>query len=112
MQLADYDYELPIERIAQTPIEPRDAARLLVDHGSAPPEHRHVSYLPDLLEPGDLLVLNDSRVSPARLHLRRRTGAAVELLLLEPRDEQHRVWEALARPARKLRDGESLLAAD
>ncbi len=112
MQIADFDYELPDHRIAQTPIEPRDAARLLVDRGSAPPAHRHVSDLPELLRAGDLLVLNETRVIPARLRLRRTTGGAAEVLLLEPRDADRRVWEALVRPGAKLRVGERLFADD
>lgn len=112
MQLSDFDYELPAANIAQTPIEPRDAARLLVDRGSAPPEHRHVRDLPDLLRPGDLLVLNETRVIPARLRLRRVTGGAVEVLLLEPRAADRRRWEALVRPGGKLAAGELLYAGD
>ncbi len=108
MKLADIDYELPAERIAQHPIEPRDAARLLVDRGSAAPEHRHVRDLPDLLGDGDLLVVNDSKVIPARLLLSRETGGAAEVLLLEALDAERRTWEALVRPARKLRVGEVL----
>jgi S-adenosylmethionine:tRNA ribosyltransferase-isomerase len=108
VRLADFDYDLPPERIAQTPIEPRDAARLLVDRGSAPPEHRHVRELPDLLRDGDLLVLNETRVIPARLRLRRSTGGAAEVLLLEPRDAARRRWEALVRPGGKLAVGEEL----
>lgn len=106
----DYDYDLPEEAIAQTPAEPRDAARLLVDRGpDAPPLHRHVRDLPDLLEPGDLVVVNDTRVIPARLRLRRETGGEVEVLLLEPVHGD--VWEALVRPSRKLRVGELLRSA-
>ncbi len=109
MQLADFDYLLPAERIAQTPIEPRDAARLLVDRGSASPQHRHVSDLLEILEPGDLLVVNDTKVLPARLRLRRLTGGAAEVLLLEALDPQRRTWEAMVRPARKLHVGEQLV---
>jgi S-adenosylmethionine:tRNA ribosyltransferase-isomerase len=113
VRLADFDYELPAEAIAQTPIEPRDAARLLVDGGSgAAPLHRRVRDLPLLVQPGDLVVVNDSRVIPARVHLRRDTGGAAEVLLLEPLDGTRRVWEALVRPARRLRAGEVLFAAD
>ena len=112
MQIADFDYELPEDRIAQTPIEPRDTARLLVDRGSAPPDHRRVTDLPELLRAGDLLVLNETRVIPARLRLRRSTGGAAEVLLLEPRDADRRTWEALVRPGAKLRVGERLLAGD
>src|SRR6186997_2052036 len=108
MRLEDLDYDLPVERIAQTPIEPRDSARLLVDRGSAPPEHRTVRELTSLLREGDLLVVNDTRVIPARLTLRRGTGGAAEVLLLEALDDTRRTWEALVRPARKLRAGEQL----
>ena len=112
MQLSDFDYDLPPERIAQTPVEPRDAARLLVDRGAAPPEHRHVRDLAELLRPGDVLVLNDTKVIPARLALQRATGGAAEVLMLEPLDGERRVWEALVRPARKLKRGETLLASN
>ena len=112
MRLADFDYELPSERIAQTPIAPRDAARLLVDRGSAPPEHRHVRDLPEILRPGDLLVVNETKVIPARLPLVRATGGKAEVLMLEPLDGERRVWEALVRPARKLKPGETLFAPD
>lgn len=107
MRTQDFDYELPPERIAQQPIEPRDAAKLLVDRGAGrSPDHRHVRDLPQLLQPGDLLVVNDSRVIPARLRLQRPTGGAVELLLLEALGADR--WEALARPARKLHPGDRL----
>lgn len=112
MLLEEFDYDLPDEAIAQTPVEPRDSARLLVDHGSRPAEHRHVSDLTELLSDGDVLVVNDSRVIPARLAVQRATGGAVEILLLEPLDETRRVWDALARPARKLGVGEQLFTAD
>jgi S-adenosylmethionine:tRNA ribosyltransferase-isomerase len=112
MRLTDFDYELPAERIAQTPIEPRDAARLLVDRGSVDPDHRHVRDLPELLRDGDLLVVNDTKVIPARLRLRRETGGAAEVLLLEPLSADRRMWEAMIRPARKLGVGEQLLTDD
>lgn len=112
MLLSDFDYELPPDRIAQTPIEPRDAARLLVDRGAAEPEHRHVCDLPEILRPGDLVVVNETKVIPARLALRRSTGGKAEVLMLEPFDGERRVWEALIRPARKLKAGERLLAPD
>ena len=112
MLIADFDYELPDDRIAQTPIEPRDGARLLVDRGSAEQEHRHVRDLPDLLRAGDLLVLNETRVIPARLRLHRATGGAAEVLLLEPWDADRRTWEALVRPGAKVRVGEHLFAGE
>lgn len=109
MRLTDFDYELPHARIAQVPIEPRDAARLLVDRGSAPPDHLHVRDLPMLLRPGDLVVVNDTKVIPARLRLHRTSGGAVEVLLLEPIGPERTTWEAMIRPARKLREGEPLI---
>lgn len=112
MRLDDFDYVLPEHRIAQVPVEPRDSARLLVDRGSVEPEHRTVRDLPALLREGDLLVVNDTRVIPARLRLSRASGGAAEVLLLEALDESRRSWEALVRPARKLRPGELLYSAD
>lgn len=112
MRLADFDYELPPDRIAQHPIEPRDAARLLVDQGSLAPLHRHVRDIGEFIRDGDLIVVNDTKVIPARLRVSRHTGGAAEVLLVEPLDGQRRVWEALVRPARKLRVGEELVAAD
>lgn len=112
MRLDEFDYDLPEERIAQVPVEPRDSARLLVDLGRAPPAHRHVADLPSLLRPGDLLVINETRVIPARLRLRRASGGAAEVLLLEPLSPDRRTWEALIRPARRLREGETLVGAD
>jgi S-adenosylmethionine:tRNA ribosyltransferase-isomerase len=112
VRLEEFDYELPAERIAQVPVEPRDAARLLVDRGSDPPEHRTVADLPALLRPGDVVVVNDTKVIPARLRLYRVTGGAAEVLLLEPRDPARRRWEALVRPARRLGEGEHLHSAD
>ncbi|MEY4371264.1 MAG: S-adenosylmethionine:tRNA ribosyltransferase-isomerase [Actinomycetota bacterium] len=109
MHLDDFDYVLPEDRIAQTPVEPRDSARLLVDRGTAGVEHRMVADLVELLEPGDVLVVNDSKVIPARLRLRRRSGGAVEVLLLEQSDGDDRNWDALIRPARKMRVGEVLV---
>ena len=106
MQLADVDYNLPPAAIAQRPVEPRDAARLLVDRGDiSTPADRHVSDLHELLRPGDVLVVNDTRVLPARLLLCRPGGAPAEVLLLEPVDASMGVWIALARPGRKIRPG-------
>ncbi len=110
MRLADLDYPLDPARIAQVPLEPRDAARLLVDRGSAPPEHRTVADLPSLVGPGDLIVVNDTRVIPARLHLHKETGGAVEVLLLE-RTARHE-WEALVRPGRRVPPGTVVSGAD
>jgi S-adenosylmethionine:tRNA ribosyltransferase-isomerase len=107
VETAAFDYELPEERIAQHPLAERDAARLLVDRGpGVEPGHRFVRDLPDLLEPGDLLVVNTTRVLPARLHLRKASGGAAEVLLLERVDG--RVWEALVRPNRRLPPGTEL----
>ena len=114
METAAFDYELPPERVAQVPLEPRDAAKLLVDGGpGTEPTHRFVRDLPDLLEPADLVVVNDTRVLPARLHLRRASGGAAEVLLLERRGSDPVAgWQALVRPSRKLAPGERLAPAD
>jgi S-adenosylmethionine:tRNA ribosyltransferase-isomerase len=103
---AQLDYHLPPELVAQHPAEPRDASRLLVlRRASGAVEHRLFSDFPDLLA-GELVVVNDSRVVPARLRAHRATGGEVEILLLERRDDTS--WEALARPSRRLRAGERL----
>lgn len=91
------------------PVEPRDSARLLVAAGSSKAQHRRVADLPDLLQPGDVVVLNDTRVLPARLSLRRASGGSIEALVLEPHaDAGQRVWEVLLRPSRRIRVGELL----
>ena len=107
MDMARLDFELPSELIAQRPAEPRDASRLLVyRRNSATIEHRVFSDLPGLLA-DELVVVNDSRVVPGRLRLRRASGGAVEVLLLEALAGEG-LWEALVRPARRLRAGEQL----
>ena len=101
------DYELPATLVAQTPIEPRDSSRLLVyRRASRAIEHRTVAELPEILD-GELVVVNDTRVVPARLHVRRASGGAVEVLLVE-RIDDNGTWEALVRPSRRLRSGERL----
>jgi S-adenosylmethionine:tRNA ribosyltransferase-isomerase len=105
----DLDYDLPDELVAHVPVEPRDSARLLVDRGSTSPDDRTVADLASLLRAGDLLVVNDTRVLPARLRLVRPSGGAAEVLLLEPLDGERRRWEALLRPGKRLRPGERLL---
>jgi len=104
----DIEYHLPPEAIAQHPLVRRDSARLLVDHAGEI-QHRWVSDLPDMLEPGDLVVVNNTRVLPARLPLRRSTGGAAEVLLLEELDDGR--WQALVRPSRKLPPGTVVTAA-
>lgn len=108
MQSSDFDYHLPPARIAQVPAEPRDSARLLVDRGAAGVSHRQVRDLVEFLEPGDLLVVNDTKVLPARVLVRRSSGAQVEVLLLEARDPESRRWSALVRPGGRLRENEIL----
>ena len=109
MELADFDYDLPEGSIAQAPIEPRDRARLLVDRGPGhAPEHRTVAHLPSLIRPCDVIVVNTTRVLPARLTLRKPTGGAVEVLLLERLATG--AWEALVRPRSKVRPGTVLTA--
>jgi S-adenosylmethionine:tRNA ribosyltransferase-isomerase len=106
--MADFDYDLPPELIAQEPLADREASRLLVlPRDGSPFAHRMFRELPDLLDPGDLLVVNDSRVIPARLLGHRETGAEVEILLL--RREDSGLWRALARPTRRLRIDERIV---
>ena len=109
LKTAEFDYPLPQAAIAQHPCEPRDAARLLVDRGvDAAPAHHIVRDLPDLLEPGDLVVINDTKVLPARLHLAKASGGAVEVLLLDPVRRPEgltQAWHALVRPGRKVKAG-------
>lgn len=108
MKTSDFYFDLPEELIAQTPLERRDASRLLcLDRGSGAREHRIFSELPELLHPGDCLVMNDSRVLPARLMGMRETGGVVEVLLL--RDLGGGLWECLTRPGRKTRPGTRLI---
>ena len=110
LRVDDFDYELPTDAIAQAPAEPRDSSRLLVLDRSRPAELRHATFrdVGEHLRAGDLLVVNDSRVIPARLPARRRSGGAVELLVLRPLDDGSGRWQALTRPSRKVRVGEVL----
>ena len=108
MKKSDFSFDLPEELIAQTPMEQRDASRLLcLDKQTGAVEHRHFYNLPDLLREGDCLVLNNSRVLPARLIGIRPTGGAVELVLL--RDLGGNRWECLSRPGRKTKPGQRIL---
>jgi len=110
VRTAELDYDLPGDLIAQTPAEPRSSARLMVyDRATGEVRHRVFSDLPDELRDDDLIVVNNTRVLPARIHARRATGGAVELLLLEQRPDG--TWDALARPSRRLRAGETLDAS-
>ena len=112
MKTSDFNFELPQELIAQTPIEKRDASRLLVlDKNSGAWEHRHFYDLPDYLRKGDCLILNDSRVLPARLLGQRLPGGgACEVLLLIDRGDK--TWECLVRPGKHLRRGARLSFGD
>lgn len=106
-----FDYELPDASIARSGVEPRDSARLLVvDADVQQVEHRIVRDLAALLRPGDLVVLNDTRVMPARVRMRRAGGGAAEVLLLDDSDDGW--WEALVRPSAKLRPGSTLEVGD
>ncbi len=111
MKKSDFYFELPEELIAQTPLERRDASRLLhLDKETGEIEHRHFYELPEYLRPGDCLVLNDTRVLPARLLGCRRSGGSVELVLL--RDLGEGRWECLSRPGRKTKPGTELSFGD
>ncbi len=111
MDVTDFDYDLPKELIAQTPVEPRDSSRLLVmDKNTGELEHRHFYNLPEYLKPGDLLVFNDTRVIPARLHGFKTTGAHVEVFLLTRKNATD--WEVLVKPGKKLQKGAQIKFSD
>lgn len=111
MLVTDFDYDLPQELIAQHPMEPRDHSRLfVVDKKTGEIEHRHFYDLVNYLKPGDVLVFNDTRVIPARLHGTKDTGAHVEVFLLTRRDATD--WEVLVRPGKKLQVGAKINFSD
>ncbi len=111
MKTSDFYYDLPEELIAQTPLQQRDASRLMVlNRQTGEVSHRHFFDILDYLKPGDCLVMNDSRVLPARLLGRRPTGGAVEVLLL--RDLGDQCWECLCKPGRKMQPGSQVVFGD
>lgn len=112
MKTSDYYYELPKELIAQTPLEKRDSSRLLVlDKTSGEVEHKHFYDIINYLNEGDCLILNDSRVLPARIYgIKKETGARVEFLLLTQRSQK--VWECLAGPGKKARENTEFVFGD
>ena len=111
MKTHDFYYDLPEELIAQTPLQQRDASRLMVlNRATGAITHRHFHDIIDYLHPGDCLVLNDSRVLPARLLGHRPTGGAVEVLLL--RDLGDNKWECLCKPGKKMREGDTVSFGD
>lgn len=106
---SDFDFHLPPEQVAQAPAERRDASRLLVvDRAADALSHRTFADLVDYVPAGDALVLNETRVFPARLRGRKATGAAAEVLLLNPHQGQEKVWTALVRPGGKLKPGRTV----
>ena len=111
MKLSDFMYYLPEARIAQTPVEPRDHSRLMVLHrDTGAIEHRHFYDIIDYLNPGDCLVINETKVIPARLYGERPTGGACEVLLLKQLGPKR--WETLVRPGKKLRPGAEVVFGD
>ncbi len=112
MKLANFDFHLPEELIAQRPVEPRDASRLfVVNRQGGAFEHRRFRDIIEYLRPGDALVVNETRVMPARLFGKREgTGGAIEVLLLKRVDRDR--WETLVRPGRKARPGQRILFGD
>ena len=111
MKLSDFMYDLPEERIAQTPVEPRDHSRLMVLHRDTHAiEHKHFYDVIDYLNPGDCLVINETKVIPARLYGERPTGGACEVLLLKQLGPKK--WETLVRPGKKLRPGAEVIFGD
>jgi len=108
MKLSDFMYDLPEARIAQTPVEPRDHSRLMVIHrDTGAIEHRRFYDIIDYLNPGDCLVINETKVIPARLYGERPTGGAVEVLLLKQLGPKR--WETLVRPGKKLKPGAEVI---
>ena len=105
MKTSDFSYDLPQELIAQTPIEPRDSSRLMtLDKHTGETCHRHFYDIADLIQPGDCLILNDSRVLPARIYgVKEDTGAHVEFLLLENKGND--TWEVLCKPGKRAKEG-------
>lgn len=111
MKTSDFNYYLPEELIAQTPLEKRDTSRLMVlNKETGEISHKHFFDIIDYLKPGDCLVMNDSRVLPARLLGHRPTGGAVEVLLL--RDLGNKCWECLCKPGRKMQPGNEVIFGD
>ena len=111
MKLSDFMYDLPEARIAQTPVEPRDHSRLMVLHRNTHAiEHRHFFDIVEYLNPGDVLVINETKVIPARLYGERPTGGAVEVLLLKQLGPKR--WETLVRPGKKLKPGAEVIFGD
>lgn len=111
MKTHDFWFDLPEELIAQTPLQQRDSSRMLkLDRATGAVEHRHFYDIIEYLQPGDCLVMNDSRVLPARLLGHRPTGGAVEVLLL--RDLGDKRWECLCKPGRKMQVGNEVLFGD
>ena len=111
MKVTDFDYELPEELIAQTPIEKRDESRLMVlDRKEQTIEHKHFKDIIDYLEPGDVLVRNNTKVIPARLYGKKETGAKVEFLLLNNMEKD--IWECIVRPGNKLHVGAKVIFGD
>lgn len=111
MNLSEIDYSLPVEAIAQTAIEPRDSARLLCCHPDGTLLDSRIGELPRILEPGDLLVVNESRVRRARVAASRESGGRAEILFLNPlkaSPDSDGWWEALVRPSRRIRIGEEI----
>ena len=105
MKLEDFDYNLPEELIAQTPLEKRDSSRLMVlDKNTGEITHNHFTDVVDYMEKGDTLVLNDTKVMPARLiGIKEETNAVIEILLLK--DLQNNIWECLTKPAKRVHLG-------
>lgn len=113
LRTSDYDFDLPPDRIAQAPAERRDASRLLVvDRATGALSHRVFSDLVEYVPAGDALVLNETRVFPARLLGKRASGAEAEVLLLTPHGGEEKVWTALVRPGAKLKPGRTVEISD
>ena len=106
MRTEDFDFDLPEELIAQTPLEKRDSSKLLVlDKETGEIEHKHFTDIIDYLIPGDVLVINDTKVIPARLHgIKETTGAHIEILMLH--ENGNNIWQCLVKPAKRVKIGD------
>ena len=111
MRVEDFDYNLPEELIAQKPVKDRDTCRLMVvDRKTGEISHRHFYDVLDYLDPGDCLLMNDSRVIPARLYgVKEGTGANIEFLLIKRVDGEGETWETMVRPGRRLKIGDRVI---
>lgn len=110
LEISDFEYDLPADRIAQKPLDKKDHSKLMVldRQNTSSLQHKHFFDLPGLLKPGDLLVVNDTRVLPSRLVAKRKSGGTIKILLLKPLATNTAIWESMVTPIKRLKPGEVL----